>query len=164
LLFGEPNLLILDEPTNDLDTDMLAQVEDLLDSWPGTLIVVSHDRYLLERVTDMQYALLGDGELRHLPRGVDQYLELRGAAVKVSSQQAGSKVSGAELRASQKAIQKLERAIEKLETEQSALQLKLQSHDPTDHEGLAAAALKANELAAQKVLLEAQWLDLSDKI
>jgi ATPase subunit of ABC transporter with duplicated ATPase domains len=164
LLFGEPNLLILDEPTNDLDTDMLAQVEDLLDSWPGTLIVVSHDRFLLERVTDMQYALLGDGELRHLPRGVDQYLELRGAAVKVSSQQAGSKVSGAELRASQKAIQKLERAIEKLETEQSALQLKLQSHDPTDHEGLAAAALKANELAAQKVLLEAQWLDLSDKI
>jgi ATPase subunit of ABC transporter with duplicated ATPase domains len=164
LLFGEPNLLILDEPTNDLDTDMLAQVEDLLDSWPGTLIVVSHDRYLLERVTDMQYALMGDGELRHLPRGVDQYLELRGAAVKVSSQQAGSKVSGAELRASQKAIQKLERAIEKLETEQSALQLKLQSHDPTDHEGLAAAALKANELAAQKVLLEAQWLDLSDKI
>jgi ATPase subunit of ABC transporter with duplicated ATPase domains len=164
LLFGEPNLLILDEPTNDLDTDMLAQVEDLLDSWPGTLIVVSHDRYLLERVTDMQYALMGDGELRHLPRGVDQYLELRGAAVKVSSQQAGSKVSGAELRASQKAIQKLERAIEKLETEQSALQLKLQSHDPTDHEGLAAAALKANELAAQKVPLEAQWLDLSDKI
>ncbi|MEY4322156.1 MAG: hypothetical protein RL167_884, partial [Actinomycetota bacterium] len=77
LLFGEPNVLILDEPTNDLDTDILAAMEDLLDSWPGTLIVVSHDRYLLERVTDQQYALLGDGHLRHLPGGVDQYLELR---------------------------------------------------------------------------------------
>jgi ABC transport system ATP-binding/permease protein len=162
LLFGEPNLLILDEPTNDLDTDMLAQVEDLLDSWPGTLIVVSHDRYLLERVTDMQYALLGDGALRHLPRGVDQYLELRGAAGKVASQQAAPKVSGAELRASQKAIQKLERAIEKLEAEEAAVQLDLQSRDPLDHEGLAAAALKANELAAQKALLEAQWMELSE--
>ena len=162
LLFGEPNLLILDEPTNDLDTDMLAQVEDLLDSWPGTLIVVSHDRYLLERVTDMQYALLGDGALRHLPRGVDQYLELRGAAGKAESQQAAPKVSGAELRASQKAIQKLERAIEKLEAEEVAVQMDLQSRDPLDHEGLAATALKANELAAQKVLLEAQWMKLSE--
>jgi ATPase subunit of ABC transporter with duplicated ATPase domains len=162
LLFGEPNLLILDEPTNDLDTDMLAQVEDLLDSWPGTLIVVSHDRYLLERVTDMQYALLGDGALRHLPRGVDQYLELRGAAGKVASQQAVPKVSGAELRASQKAIQKLERAIEKLEAEEVAVQLDLQTHDPLDHDGLAATALRANELAAQKALLEAQWMELSE--
>ena len=162
LLFGEPNLLILDEPTNDLDTDMLAQVEDLLDSWPGTLIVVSHDRYLLERVTDMQYALLGDGALRHLPRGVDQYLELRGAAGKTESQQTVPKVSGAELRASQKAIQKLERAIEKLEAEEVAVQLDLQSRDPLDHEGLAASALKANELATQKALLEAQWMELSE--
>jgi ATPase subunit of ABC transporter with duplicated ATPase domains len=163
LLFGEPNLLILDEPTNDLDTDMLAQVEDLLDSWPGTLIVVSHDRYLLERVTDMQYALLGDGALRHLPRGVDQYLELRGAAGKVETQQA-AKVSGAELRASQKAIQKLERAIEKLDAEEIELGLKLTSHDPLDHEGLAATALKANELATQKALLELQWMELSERI
>jgi ATPase subunit of ABC transporter with duplicated ATPase domains len=164
LLFGEPNLLILDEPTNDLDTDMLAQVEDLLDSWPGTLIVVSHDRYLLERVTDMQYALLGDGALRHLPRGVDQYLELRGSAVKSSSQQATPKVSGAELRASQKAMQKLERAIEKLEAQEDDLQMQLQSHDPLDHEGLAAAAIRANELAAQKSLLESQWVELGEKI
>ena len=72
----EPNVLILDEPTNDLDTDMLAAIEDLLDSWPGTLLVVSHDRYLVERVTDRQFAIL-DGHLRDLPRGVDQYLELR---------------------------------------------------------------------------------------
>jgi ATPase subunit of ABC transporter with duplicated ATPase domains len=120
---------------------MLAQVEDLLDSWPGTLIVVSHDRYLLERVTDMQYALLGDGALRHLPRGVDQYLELRGAAGKTPSEQTSPKASGAELRASQKAIQKLERAIEKLDAEEIELGLMLKSHVPLDHEGLAATAL-----------------------
>ena len=77
ILLDEPNVLILDEPTNDLDTDMLAAMEDLLDSWPGTLLVVSHDRYLLERVTDQQYAVL-DGRLRHLPGGVDEYLRLRG--------------------------------------------------------------------------------------
>ena len=74
---------MLDEPTNDVDTDMLTATEDLLDSWPGTLIVVSHDRYLLERVTDQQYAML-DGRLRHLPGGVDEYLRLaaaRGPAV-----------------------------------------------------------------------------------
>jgi ATPase subunit of ABC transporter with duplicated ATPase domains len=164
LLFGEPNLLILDEPTNDLDTDMLAQVEDLLDSWPGTLIVVSHDRYLLERVTDMQYALLGDGAIRHLPRGVDQYLELRSGSDKKSSSGEPAKASGAELRASQKTLQKLERGIAKLEAEEAALQIGLQHHDPSDHEGLATAALKANELATQKALLEAQWMELSERI
>ena len=76
ILLDEPNVLVLDEPTNDLDTDMLAAMEDLLDSWPGTLLVVSHDRYLLERITDQQYAIL-DGHFRHLPGGVDQYLRLR---------------------------------------------------------------------------------------
>ena len=74
-LLSEPNVLLLDEPTNDVDTDMLTAIEDLLDSWPGTLIVVSHDRYLLERVTDQQYAIL-DGRLRHLPGGIDEYLRL----------------------------------------------------------------------------------------
>jgi ATP-binding cassette subfamily F protein uup len=164
LLFGEPNLLILDEPTNDLDTDMLAQVEDLLDSWPGTLIVVSHDRYLLERVTDMQYALLGDGALRHLPRGVDQYLELRSAGDKKSGSQETAKVSGAELRASQKAIQKLERAIEKVEAEEGTVQLELAGHDPLDHEGLAALAQRAQKLAKDRQLLEAQWLTESENL
>lgn len=81
LLMAEPNVLLLDEPTNDLDTDTLAAMEDLLDSFPGTLIVVSHDRYLLERVTDHQVALLGDGQLRALPGGVEQYLELRASGV-----------------------------------------------------------------------------------
>ncbi|NCT92342.1 ABC-F family ATP-binding cassette domain-containing protein, partial [Cellulomonas sp. APG4] len=82
LLVGEPNVLLLDEPTNDLDTDTLAALEDLLDGWPGTLVVVSHDRYLLERVCDRQAALLGDGHLRDLPGGVEEYLALRRAAVR----------------------------------------------------------------------------------
>jgi energy-coupling factor transporter ATP-binding protein EcfA2 len=80
LLMGEPNVLMLDEPTNDLDTDTLAAVEDALDGWPGTLLVVSHDRYLLERVTDRQIALLGDGGVRDLPGGVEEYLRAGGAA------------------------------------------------------------------------------------
>jgi ATP-binding cassette subfamily F protein uup len=80
LLIGGPNLLVLDEPTNDLDVETLAVIEDVLDSWPGTLVVVSHDRYFLERTCDDLYALLGDGRLRHLPRGVEQYLELRSSA------------------------------------------------------------------------------------
>jgi ATPase subunit of ABC transporter with duplicated ATPase domains len=158
LLFGEPNLLILDEPTNDLDTDMLAQVEDLLDSWPGTLIVVSHDRYLLERVTDMQYALLGDGALRHLPRGVEQYLELRKSGG-VSEPVAGIKASsGAQERASQKNLQRLERAIAKTQEQEAEVKASLEQHDPADYQGLAALAARASELAAKRDELEASWL------
>jgi ABC transport system ATP-binding/permease protein len=162
LLFGEPNLLILDEPTNDLDTDMLAQVEDLLDSWPGTLIVVSHDRYLLERVTDMQYALLGDGALRHLPRGVDQYLELRKSGVADTAAPVAKATSGAEARASQKNLQKLERAIAKAEAEELEVEADLEKHDPTDYEGLAALAARAQELATKRDQLEASWLAESE--
>ena len=88
VLLSEPNLLVLDEPSNDVDTEFLTAMEDLLDSWPGTLIVVSHDRYLLERITDQQYAILG-GKLRHLPGGVDEYLRLRKAEIKQSSASVG---------------------------------------------------------------------------
>lgn len=84
-LLSEPNVLLLDEPTNDVDTEMLTATEDLLDSWAGTLIVVSHDRYLLERVTDQQYAILDD-RLRHLPGGIDEYLQL---AARVSAPEIG---------------------------------------------------------------------------
>ena len=93
VLLSEPNVLILDEPSNDVDTDMLAAMEDVLDSWPGTLIVVSHDRYLVERVTDRQYAIF-DGRLRHLPGGVDEYLELSDAAKAGSEGGAGKKSAG----------------------------------------------------------------------
>src|SRR6195952_4325738 len=129
ILLGEPNVLILDEPTNDLDTDILAAIEDLLDSWPGTLLVVSHDRYLLERVTDNQYAIM-DGGFIHLPRGVDQYLEVRAlqqrnAARGSSSDSSGASggggasgagkanakpaLAGAELRAAQKELASVDR-------------------------------------------------------
>lgn len=162
LLFGEPNLLILDEPTNDLDTDMLAQVEDLLDSWPGTLIVVSHDRYLLERVTDMQYALLGDGQLRHLPGGVDQYLEIRKSESSNTAEIEGKQTSGAKDRAAQKNIQRLERAITKAEAEVLELKGKLESHDPTDYEGLAKLALELRQISEKKDQLEASWLAESE--
>ncbi|GII99174.1 ATPase subunit of ABC transporter with duplicated ATPase domains [Sediminihabitans luteus] len=93
LLVQEPNVLLLDEPTNDLDTDTLAALEDLLDGYAGTLVVVSHDRYLLERVCDRQVALLGDGQIRDLPGGVEQYLELRRAAL--AGHDGGSGVSSA---------------------------------------------------------------------
>jgi ATPase subunit of ABC transporter with duplicated ATPase domains len=89
ILLAQPNVLILDEPTNDLDTDMLAAIEDLLDSWPGTLIVVSHDRYFIERVTDQQYAIL-DHRLRHLPGGVDEYLRLRALEEKARQGRGGA--------------------------------------------------------------------------
>ena len=96
LLMSQPNVLLLDEPTNDLDTDTLAAMEDLLDSFAGTLVVVSHDRYLLERVTDHQVALLGDGTLRALPGGVEQYLQIRrGAAAGPSGGAAGGAGEGA---------------------------------------------------------------------
>ncbi|MCH8564087.1 ABC-F family ATP-binding cassette domain-containing protein [Nesterenkonia sp. LB17] len=94
VLLSEPNVMILDEPTNDLDIDMLAAMEDLLDSWPGTLIVVSHDRYLLERVTDQQYAIF-DGRMRHVPGGVEEYLRLKAARANgASAESAGSGTSG----------------------------------------------------------------------
>ena len=170
LLFGEPNVLILDEPTNDLDTDMLAAIEDLLDSWPGTLIVVSHDRYLLERVTDQQYALLGDGHLRHLPGGVDQYLQLRKASLGSKSQdkkpaaQAVDKAAGAELREAQKNLARIERALEKLADEEAKLHQELATHDQSDFAGLAGLISKQNEMNERRSALEAEWFDLSERV
>ncbi len=93
-LLEEPNVLVLDEPTNDMDTDMLAAMEDLLDTWPGPLLVVSHDRYLLERITDTQYAVL-DGTVRHVPGGVEQYLALRAASEEAAAGSASSRATGA---------------------------------------------------------------------
>jgi len=171
LLFGEPNVLILDEPTNDLDTDILAAMEDLLDGWPGTLIVVSHDRYLLERVTDQQYALLGDGSLRHLPGGVDQYLELRkhslsaaGAVQSKPKEQTthSPKLSGAALRDAEKNLARLERALEKLSGDEAKLHEQMGAHDPTDYPALAEMAAKQAEYNAKRDQLELEWLEASE--
>lgn len=177
ILLDEPNVLILDEPSNDLDTDMLAAMEDLLDTWPGTLLVVSHDRYLMERVTDQQYAVI-DGSFRHLPGGVDEYLALSAAgaggsaagsaqARAASSAQASAKpeapkVSGAELRAAQKESGAIERRLAKLATEQEKLSEQMSAHDPSDYAGLAALGEQQQTLQDEIDELEMRWLELSE--
>lgn len=174
LLFGEPNVLILDEPTNDLDTDILAAMEDLLDGWPGTLIVVSHDRYLLERVTDNQYALLGDGSLRHLTGGVDQYLQLRQhslaspqasvaiGAAKVAAATTTPRLSGSALREAEKNLARIERALEKLAAEEVSLHEQMISHDQSDYAGLSQLATKQGEFNSKREALELEWLETSE--
>ncbi|CAN7415604.1 ABC-F family ATP-binding cassette domain-containing protein [Mycolicibacterium frederiksbergense] len=170
ILLGQPNVLILDEPTNDLDTDMLAAMEDLLDSWPGTLIVVSHDRYFLERVTDQQYGILG-GHLRHLPGGVDEYLRLRashesttGAAAPKAAPPNGASVSGADLRATQKEISAIERKLTKLDGQIKDAQRRQAEHDQGDYEGLRALTDGVRELEAEVATLEERWLELSESL
>lgn len=179
LLLSEPNLLLLDEPTNDVDADMLAALEDLLDSWPGTLIVVSHDRYLLERVTDQQYAIL-DGGLRHVPGGVDEYLRLRAAqeqqAVtpspmsaqsseeKMAASSSASELSGAERRAVQKEIGAIERRLEKLSGSIERIHQRLADHDQSDYEGLQGHTDELRQAEDEVAELEERWLELSESI
>ncbi len=168
LLFTEPNVLILDEPTNDLDTDMLTAMEDLLDNWPGTLIVVSHDRYLLERVTDQQFALLGDGKLRHLPKGVEQFLQLRNQqqnpAVAVTEKAATSELSGSERRNLEKESARLERAIAKATSELEAVNTELAAADQSNYELLIQLATKQREIVDQISNFESEWLETLEKL
>jgi ATP-binding cassette subfamily F protein uup len=164
LLMGEPNVLLLDEPTNDLDIEVLQVIEDLLDGWPGTLVVVSHDRFFLERVTDAVYALPGDGSLRHLPRGVDQYLEMRGqsqSAVLASNRPAAAPTSAADARAAKKELARLERQIEKLTAREGALHEQLAEH-AADYEKVAALDADLRAVVAEREALEERWLELSD--
>ncbi|PPH70007.1 ABC-F family ATP-binding cassette domain-containing protein [Rathayibacter rathayi] len=171
ILLSEPNVLILDEPTNDLDTDMLAAIEDLLDSWPGTLLVVSHDRYLLERVTDQQYAVM-DGAFRHLPGGVEQYLDLRrvlqkGApapASSGSSAPAPSGLAGAERRTAEKEVSAIDRRLHKLTQLTKTVHEKMATHDQDDYDGILAlnASLRAYE--DETAELELRWLELSEQL
>ena len=185
ILMAEPNVLILDEPTNDLDTDTLSALEDLLDSWPGTLIVVSHDRYLVERVTDDVYALMGDGAITHLPGGVDEYLrrsresvaaELaepsRGASTSnVGTSSAGSAAAGgstaaqdaATVRALRKDLQRLERRLESLQRKESDLHSKL-AEVGADY--VAAADLNASllQVHADVSAAEAEWLAAAEAL
>ena len=188
LLMNEPNVLLLDEPTNDLDTDTLAAVEDLLDSWPGTLVVVSHDRYLLERLTDRQMAVMNQG-LRDLPGGVDQYLELRDAQKAAQADAAGSACSaggsavgglvksgegeaaspssgltGAELRAAQKELAALERRMDKTASKIEGVHAKMADHDQSDFDGLMKLTEKLRQLEAENEELEEHWLELSEAV
>jgi ATPase components of ABC transporters with duplicated ATPase domains len=170
-LLEEPNVLILDEPTNDVDTDMLAALEDLLDSWPGTLLVVSHDRYLLERVTDHQYGIL-DKTLRHLPGGIDEYLKLQADSKKTPSKQETTSTPngpsmglvGAELRAAQKELSSLERRMERLEKNIADVHTKMADHDQSDYEGLQKFTVELGSLKAEASELEEHWLTLSEQL
>jgi ATPase subunit of ABC transporter with duplicated ATPase domains len=166
ILLSEPNVLILDEPTNDMDTDMLAAIEDLLDSWPGTLLVVSHDRYLLERVTDQQYAVM-DGAFRHLPGGVEQYLALRRppAATPASSrpaEPARAGLGGAELRSAEKEHASIDRRLAKLSGLIADAHERIAAHDQSDYVGLAVLIEELRSLEGEVADLETRWLELAE--
>ncbi|HEX4390124.1 MAG TPA: ABC-F family ATP-binding cassette domain-containing protein [Mycobacterium sp.] len=166
-LLAEPNVLLLDEPTNDVDTDMLAATEDLLDSWPGTLIVVSHDRYLLERVTDQQYAIL-DGRLRHLPGGIDEYLRLASDATVERAAPAAARtselpqISGAGLRAAEKELGAIDRRLAKLADQIAAKHRELADHDQSDHVGIARLTEQLRDLEGGVTELENRWMEISE--
>jgi ABC transport system ATP-binding/permease protein len=168
-VLAEPNVLLLDEPTNDVDTDMLAATEDLLDSWPGTLIVVSHDRYLLERVTDQQYAIL-DGRLRHLPGGIDEYLRLASEAaveraVPAAARSPGSpQISGAELRAAEKELGAIDRRLARLAEQIAAKHRELADHDQSDHVGIARLTEQLRDLESGVTELENRWMEVSETL
>ena len=174
LLLSEPNLIALDEPTNDVDSQMLTAMEDLLNSWPGTLIVVSHDRYLLERVTDQQYAIL-DGRLRHVPGGVDEYLRLRqeqastptdrpDLTTATDEHEAASALSGAERRAAQKEISAIERRLERVSGSIETVHRRLAEHDQSDYDGLQRRTDELRELEAEVAQLEERWLELYESV
>jgi ABC transport system ATP-binding/permease protein len=192
ILLDQPNVLVLDEPTNDMDTDMLAVIEDLLDSWPGTLIVVSHDRYFIERVTDQQYAVLG-GRLRHLPGGVDEYLRLRpaqapvlgsgaaSAAARVGARAsaarpgpaaAGLPVAGhqpaaglgpAAARAAKKELDRLDRQIARAGEREAKLHVELAAN-ATDHVRLTQLGAQLAAAEAERAELEERWLEVASSL
>jgi ATPase subunit of ABC transporter with duplicated ATPase domains len=169
-LLAEPNVLLLDEPTNDIDTDTLTAVEDLLDSWAGTLIVVSHDRYLLERVTDQQYAVL-DGRLRHLPGGIDDYLRLAEqraaqAATEPSrpSRPSQPAMSGAQRRAAEKEVAAADRQLARLADRIKDKHNELASHDQSDHIVITRLTQELRALEDEVAATEGRWLELSEQL
>jgi ATP-binding cassette subfamily F protein uup len=173
LLMGEPNVLLLDEPTNDLDIDTLTALEDLLDGWPGTLVVVSHDRYLTERVCDRAVALFGDGRITDLPGGIDEYLTRRsaarsepargvaGRAVEPQGERQG--LSAAEWRATTKELGRIERRLEAVQTRQAELHDALAAA-ATDPERLMQLNTELKSLLAEKDELEQRWLETSESM
>ncbi len=177
ILLDSPNVLILDEPSNDLDTDMMVAMENLLDTWPGTLIVVSHDRYLMERVTDDQFALI-DGHLTHCPRGVDEYLELLdqsrsakasgNASAPKAKQDAGqegqSGLSAAELRELKKQARSIENKMKTQEKKLAQAKEDLLKVDPYDYEALGAAQAGIRELEERIEALEEEWLEVAEQM
>jgi ATP-binding cassette subfamily F protein uup len=178
LLMGEPNVLLLDEPSNDLDIDTLTALEDLLDAWPGTLVVVSHDRYFVERVCDDVHALTPGGGLRHLPRGIEQYLESRGdeqaagakprpasaAAPDTGNQRVASAApTGGALRAARKEVARIERAVDKLAEREAQLQLDMAA-SATDHQRLRELQAQLDACVAEREQLEATWMQTAEAL
>ncbi|RLP95687.1 ABC transporter ATP-binding protein [Micromonospora sp. BL4] len=173
LLAGEPNVLLFDEPTNDLDTDTLAALEDLLDSWPGTIIVASHDRYLIERVTDTAYGMFGDGRLVHLPGGVDEYLartaeragpSRAGATPVAAPTGAGATgMSAAEVRQARKELTRLERQLGKLDQREATLLDQLAA-DATDYARVAELDTQLKDLRAERERIEETWMTLAEDL
>ncbi len=183
ILLDSPNVLILDEPSNDLDTDMMVAMENLLDTWPGTLIVVSHDRYLMERVTDDQFALI-DGKLTHCPRGVDEYLELLeesraskanaakvGAGKATAAQQTAasekpeqSGLSAAQMRELKKQARSIENKMKTQEKKLEQAKADLLEVDPYDYEALGKAQQVIAELEERIGVLEEEWLLVAEEM
>jgi len=170
LLMDEPNVLMLDEPTNDLDIETLTSMEDVLDGWAGTLLVVSHDRYLLERMTDRQVAMLGDGSLRDLPGGVEQYLELRRAregrkASASAAQSAGptgsavrTDASPARQRDARKALDRLDRQLAQIARQEDEVHTQMVAA-ATDATVMTRLSGELSALHARRAALEDQWLE-----
>jgi ATP-binding cassette subfamily F protein uup len=161
LLMDSPNVLLLDEPTNDFDIETLTELEDLLDSFGGTLIVISHDRYFLERVCDRFVGLLGDGQLRDLPRGVDQYLEDRAKALLPQTSSGSGKVSNAaQQRQLKKDLTRVERQIEKAREKLAALKAEQESAS-FDAQRLAEIASEIASLESELATREEEWLEIT---
>ncbi|WP_418060300.1 ABC-F family ATP-binding cassette domain-containing protein [Pimelobacter simplex] len=183
LLLTEPNVLLLDEPTNDLDIETLNVLEDFLDGWPGTLVVVSHDRYFLERVTDSVWALLGDGQVSMLPRGVEEYLERRrqmlrldaapapaadraptpavAAAAPAAATPPKARAGSAEERAAKKAVARLDKVLERLSAQEAELTAALVEH-ATDPERLTTLGTELAALQEEKEAAELEWLEAAE--
>jgi ATP-binding cassette subfamily F protein uup len=182
LLVDEPNVLLLDEPTNDLDVDTLTELEDLLDGWPGSLLVVSHDRYFLERVTDHVVALLGDGKLSYLGGGIDEYLARRAAQEPAGQGAARGAVGGAvgvgagagraagpgpglagAQRVARKELQRLERQLDRLGQQEAELTGLLAAR-ASDYQELIELGARLRGVQEEKARLEEQWLTVAQEL
>ena len=177
LLLTEPNVLLLDEPTNDLDIETLNVLEDFLDGWPGTLVVVSHDRYFLERVTDSVWALLGDGQVSMLPGGVDEYLARRAADLAESSQSARRdrdrpvtnttaekpRSGSAEERAARKTMARLDKQLARVAEREAELNAQV-AEAGSDYARLAELGVLVQEVVEEREALELEWLEAAELV
>ena len=170
VLMAEPNVLLLDEPTNDLDIDTLQELESLLDSWPGTLVVISHDRYLIERICDSTWALFGDGRLTNLPGGIDEYLRRRrdmaGSGVIAgggSAAVAEKKRDAAADHKTRKAMTSLERKITKLQEREQGITAKM-AEVATDMDALNELNTELAGVREEIETLEMEWMELGEQL